>query len=181
MSLKLPQTLNKAMIRPLVFLLALGVIAPAKADLIHKIQSSVQLTVNDAASQIQRGGSSYSISGNGVSTTDGTTSGVVGGLGTVTNGVPALTSVTASQVTSGNAFSFSQSYTEGDSTSTTSTSLTNGAVTALPLLGQTTTTGGGVAGSLAGTVTSAHAVTATAGGSGTSVIGQTTTSLTIGD
>ena len=167
------------MIRPLVFLLALGVIAPAKADLIHKIQSSVQLTVNDAASQIQRGGSSYSISGNGVSTTDGTTSGVVGGLGTVTNGVPALTSVTASQVTSGNAFSFSQSYTEADSTSTTTTSLTNSAVTALPLWQTSTVTSGGTAGSLAGTVTSAGALTVTAGGAGTSAIGQSITSLEI--
>ena len=167
------------MIRPLVFLLALGVIAPAKADLIHKIQSSVQLTVNDAASQIQRGGSSYSISGNGVSTTDGTTSGVVGGLGTVTNGVPALTSVTASQVTSGNAFSFSQSYTEADSTSTSTTSLTNSAVTALPLWQTSTVTSGGTAGSLAGTVTSAGALTVTAGGAGTSAIGQSITSLEI--
>ncbi len=167
------------MIRPLVFLLALGVIAPAKADLIHKIQSSVQLTVNDAASQIQRGGSSYSISGNGVSTTDGTTAGVVGGLGTVTNGVPALTSVTASQVTSGNAFSFSQSYTEADSTSTSTTSLTNSAVTALPLWQTSTVTSGGTAGSLAGTVTSAGALTVTAGGAGTSAIGQSITSLEI--
>ena len=167
------------MIRPLVFLLALGVIAPAKADLIHKIQSSVQLTVNDAASQIQRGGSSYSVSGNGVSTTDGTTAGVVGGLGTVTNGVPALTNVTASQVTSGNAFSFSQSYTEADSTSTTTTSLTNSAVTALPLWQTSTVTSGGTAGSLAGTVTSAGALTVTAGGAGTSAIGQSITSLEI--
>ena len=167
------------MIRPLVFLLALGVIAPAKADLIHKIQSSVQLTVNDAASQIQRGGSSYSVSGNGVSTTDGTTAGVVGGLGTVTNGVPALTSVTASQVTSGNAFSFSQSYTEADSTSTSTTSLTNSAVTALPLWQTSTVTSGGTAGSLAGTVTSAGALTVTAGGAGTSAIGQSITSLEI--
>ena len=167
------------MIRPLVFLLALGVIAPAKADLIHKIQSSVQLTVNDAASQIQRGGSSYSISGNGVSTTDGTTAGVVGGLGTVTNGVPALTSVTASQVTSGNAFSFSQSYTEADSTSTSTTSLTNSAVTALPLWQSSVVTSGGTAGSLAGTVTSAGALTVTAGGAGTSAIGQSITSLEI--
>ena len=167
------------MIRPLLFLLALGVIAPAKADLIHKIQSSVQLTVDSAAAQTTRLGSSYSVTGSGVSTTDGTTAGIVGGFGTVTNGVPAITSITASQSTSGNAFSFSQSYTEGDSTSTTSTNLTSGAVTALPLLGQTTTTGGGVAGSLAGTVTNGHAVTVTAGGAGTSVIGQTITSLEI--
>ena len=155
--------------------------SPVSAQLIHKIQSSVQLSVDAAAAQTTRLGSSYSVSGTGVSTTDGTTAGVVGGFGSLTNGVPAITNITASQATSGAAFSFSQSITEGDSTSTSSTSLTNGAVTALPLLGQTTTTGGGVAGSLAGTVTSAHAVTATAGGAGTSVIGQTVTTLQIGD
>jgi hypothetical protein len=165
--------------RFLLLLLVFGVVTPAQADLVHQIQSSVQLTVNDAASQIQRGGSSYSISGNGVSTTDGTTAGVVGGLGTVTNGVPALTSVTASQVTSGNAFSFSQSYTEADSTSTSTTSLTNSAVTALPLWQTSTVTSGGTAGSLAGTVTSAGALTVTAGGAGTSAIGQSITSLEI--
>jgi hypothetical protein len=168
------------MIRYLPFLL-FALATPASAQLIHKIQSSVQLSVDAAAAQTTRLGSSYSVSGTGVSTTDGTTAGVVGGFGSLTNGVPAITNITASQATSGAAFSFSQSITEGDSTSTSSTSLTNGAVTALPLLGQTTTTGGGVAGSLAGTVTSAHAVTATAGGAGTSVIGQTVTTLQIGD
>ena len=167
--------------RSLVFLLALGVAAPAQADLVHQISSSVQLSVDAAAAQTTRLGSTYSVTGSGVATTDGTTANVLGGFGTVTNGVPAITNITASQATSGNAFSFSQSYIEGDSTSTTSTSLTNGAVTALPLLGQTTTTGGGVAGSLAGTVTNGHAVTVTAGGAGTSVIGQTTTSVTISD
>ena len=169
------------MIRPLVFLLALGVIAPAKADLVHQISSSVQLTVDAAAAQTTRLGTTYAVSGTGIDTTDGTTAGVVGGFGNLTNGVPAITNITASQKTAGSAFSFSQSITQGDSTSATTTTLTNGAVTALPLMGQTTTTGGGVAGSLAGTVTSAHAVTATAGGAGTSVIGQTVTSLTIGD
>ena len=169
------------MIRPLLFLLALGVIAPAKADLVHQISSSVQLTVDAAAAQTTRLGTTYAVSGTGIDTTDGTTAGVVGGFGNLTNGVPAITNITASQKTAGSAFSFSQSITRGDSTSATTTTLTNGAVTALPLMGQTTTTGGGVAGSLAGTVTSAHSVTATAGGSGTSVIGQTVTSLTIGD
>jgi hypothetical protein len=106
---------------------------------------------------------------------------VVGGFGNLTHGVPSITNITASQATSGAAFSFTQSITEGDSTSTSSTSLTNGAVTALPLMGQTTTTGGGVAGSLAGTVSSGHAVTATAGGVGTSSIGQIVTTLQIGD
>ena len=161
---------------PLALLLAA---APAQADITHRIQSSVQLTVDSAASAATRIGSSYSVSGSGVSTTDGTTAGVVGGLGTVTNGVPSITTVTASQATSGNAFSFSQSYLEGDSTSTTSTTVTSGVTGSLPLFGSTTTTSGGVAGSLAGTVDSKHALTVTAGGAGTSATGQMVTEIKI--
>jgi len=161
---------------PLAFLLAAS---PAQADITHRIQSSVQLTVDSAASAATRLGSSYSVSGSGVSTTDGTTAGVVGGLGTVTNGIPSVTTVTASQATSGNAFSFSQSYLEGDSTSTTSTSVTSGVTGSLPLFGSTTTTSGGVAGNLAGTVSSQHALTVTAGGAGTSATGQMVTEITI--
>ena len=161
---------------PLAFLLAA---APAQADITHRKQSSVQLTVDSAASAATRIGTTFSTSGSGVSTTDGTTSGVVGGLGTVTNGVPSITTVTASQATSGNAFSFSQSYLEGDSTSTTSTTVTSGVTGSLPLFGSTTTTSGGVAGSLAGTVDSKHALTVTAGGAGTSATGQMVTEIKI--
>ena len=104
---------------------------------------------------------------------------MVGGLGTVTNGIPSVTTVTASQATSGNAFSFSQSYLEGDSTSTTSTTVTSGVTGSLPLFGSTTTTSGGVAGNLAGTVDSKHGLTVTAGGAGTSATGQMVTEITI--
>lgn len=161
---------------PLAILLAAG---PAQADITHKIQSSVQLTVDSAASAATRVGTSYSVSGSGVSTTDGTTAGVVGGLGTITNGVPAVTSVTASQVTSGNAFSFSQSVLQGDSTATTSTTVTSGVTGSLPLYGSTTTTSGGVAGSLAGTIDNKHTLAVTAGGAGTSATGQMVTEITI--
>ena len=47
--------------------------APAYADITHKLQSSVQLTVDAAATNATRLGSSFAISGNGVDTTDGTT------------------------------------------------------------------------------------------------------------
>jgi hypothetical protein len=120
--------------------------APAQADITHKIQSSIQLNVDAAASAATRIGTSYSVSGSGVSTTDGTTSGAIGGLGSVTNGIPSITTVTATQATDGAAFSFSQSYLEGDSTSSTSTTVTNGVVGSLPLFGSTTTSSGGVAG-----------------------------------
>jgi hypothetical protein len=153
--------------------------APAQADITHKIQSSIQLNVDAAASAVTRIGTSYSVQGNNVSTTDGTTSGVVGGLGAVSNGIPSVTTITASQATSGDSFSFSQSYLEGDSTATTSTTVTSGVVGSLPLYGSTTTTAGGVAGSLAGTIGSNHNLTITAGGAGTSATGQMVTEITI--
>ena len=40
--------------------------APAHADLTHKISSSVQLSVDAAATNVQRIGNSYSVSGSGV-------------------------------------------------------------------------------------------------------------------
>ncbi len=161
---------------PLAFLLAAS---PAQAEITHRIQSSVQLTVDSAASAATRLGSSYSVSGSGVSTTDGTNSGAIGGFGTVTNGIPSVTTITGSQATSGNAFSFSQSYLEGDSTSTTSTTVTSGVTGSLPLFGSTTTTSGGVAGSLAGTIDNKHSLTVTAGGAGTSATGQMVTEIKI--
>ena len=47
------------------------------------------------------------------------------------------------------------------------------------MLGSTTTTAGGVAGSLAGTIASDHAIGLTAGGAGTTAIGQIVTELTV--
>jgi len=155
--------------------------APAQADITHKIQSSIQLSVDGAASAATRVPTVYSVSGTGASTTDGTNSGALGGFGTVTNGVPSITTISATQTTDGAAFSFSTSYIEGDSTSTTSTTVTSGVVGSLPLLGETTTTSGGVAGSLAGTITSGHGITGTAGGAGTSFTGQVVTEITVGN
>ena len=52
-------------------LASLGIVSsPARADLTSRFTSSVQLTVNAAATQMQRVGNSYSISGNNVDTTD---------------------------------------------------------------------------------------------------------------
>ena len=54
--------------------------APAHADITHKLSSSVQLTVDGAASQATKVGSTYSVSGSNVSLT------TAGGLGTLTAG-----------------------------------------------------------------------------------------------
>jgi len=155
--------------------------APAQADITHKIQSSIQLSVDGAASAATRVPTVYAVSGTGASTTDGTTTGALGGFGAVSNGVPSITTISATQATDGAAFSFSSSYIEGDSTSTTSTTVTSGVVGSLPLFGETTTTSGGVAGTLAGTIASGHGITGTAGGAGTSFTGQVVTEITIGN
>ncbi|ADD95171.1 hypothetical protein [uncultured phage MedDCM-OCT-S04-C714] len=82
--------------------------------------------------------------------------------------------------TAGDAFSYSESYTEGDDVPTVlSTTVTAGVVPALPVFGNTTTTTGGVAGTLAGTIATDGALTITAGGAGTTAIGQVIQELTI--
>ena len=99
--------------------------------------------------------------------------GNVGGLGTLTDGVGQGSVATASQTSAGGAFTFNQSFIEGDAIVTTAPSL--GAVSAYS--DQTSTAVG--TGTGTGTVTSAHAVTAVGGGSGTVTTGQFVTELQI--
>ena len=68
----------------------------ARADITTKMSSSVQLQVNAAATQMERIGSSFSISGNNIDTTDGTTAGTVS-VGTITSGVYAPGTIAATQ------------------------------------------------------------------------------------
>ena len=102
------------MLKYLSLLILLSFPSIARSDIYHSISSSVKLEVSAAATAADRIGNSLSISGSGVNTTDGTTAGSVGGLGAATNGVNAYTAITASQLTDGDAFSFSSSYTAGD-------------------------------------------------------------------
>ena len=141
-------------------------------DIISTITSSVKLEVSAPGTTADRIGNSYSVSGTGVETTDGSTAGSVGGLGSATNGVNSYTAITASQLTDGESFSYTVSHTTGD---TISTSLTVGEVSPF---GDLTSTSAGVAGSLAGTVDN-HVVTVTAGGAGTTATGQYVTSVTV--
>ena len=153
-----------------------GFSSPAFADITHKMTSSFQLTTNSAATQVSRIGSTYSVSGSGV-TMDvgggGTADNNVGGLGTLTDGVGQGSIATATQTSAGGAYSFSQSFIEGDAIVTTAPSL--GAVSAYSE--QTSTAVGSGTGT--GTVTSGHTVTAVGGGSGTTSIGQFVTELVI--
>ena len=156
-------------------LLVLGITllaAPAHADLTHRLSSSIQLDVGGASTRAVRVGNSYSISGTGVDTTDGTTAGVVGGLGAHTNGVNALTTVTASQSTDGNAFSFANSYTVGDTVPTSAPTV--GEVAAF---GDITSEAAGTNTGLAGTITTNGAITISPGAGNTSAIGQVISEL----
>jgi len=156
-------------------LIAFGMLlmaAPAHADITTKLTTSVQLTVDAAASQATRLGSSYSVSGSNVSAT-------LGGL-TAPSGSAAATmnAGTYSQTTDGSAFSFSETFNGGDAIPT-GTTVSSGVVGSLPAFGSVTTTAGGVAGSLAGTIDSAGTMALTAGGAGTSATGQFVSEITI--
>ena len=145
----------------------------ARADITHKMTSSFQLTTNAAATQVERIGSTYTVSGSGVTMAVGDNSGQVGGLGTLTDGVGQGSVATATQTSAGGAYSFSQSFIEGDVIATTAPAV--GAVS--PYSSQISTAVGSGTGT--GTVTSAHAVTAVGGGSGTVTTGQFVTELVI--
>ena len=160
----------------LAFVLGLTVFAlPAQADITHRIQSSVSLSVDGAGSVATRIPSSMAVSGNNIKLD---TAPVLGTLtsGTALGYTPGAYSIT----TAGDAFSYSESYTEGDDVpSLLSTTVNTGVVPALPVFGSTTTTSGGVKGDLAGTLATDGALTITAGSAGTTAIGQVIQELTI--
>ena len=151
--------------------------APVKADITHKLTSSVQLQVNAAATNVERIGSSYSVSGNNVTTQytpdGGSATNSVGAM-TIASGVGSIPTLSAVQATAGESFSFTQSFTQGDAI--VSSAPTVGAVS--PLSSQTSTSAG-TAGSLAGTIDSSSTITLTGGGAGTSAIGQFVSEITI--
>jgi len=143
--------------------------------IVSKHATSVQLTVDSARTQATRIGSSFSISGTNIDTTDGTTAGTVS-AGTITSGIYAPGTISATQNTSGSAFSFSQSYTQGDTVPTAAPT-----VGTVPNFSNTTSYTAGTAGTLAGTITSAGVLTVTAGGAGTTATGQYVSEITVID
>jgi hypothetical protein len=157
-------------ILPFVMLL---MAAPAHADITHRLSSSVQLQVNSAATQATRLGNSYSISGNNVNTTDGTTTGAVA-TGDITSGIYSPGSIDATQATAGEAFSFSTSFTQADAIPTSAA--TTGEIQNFGIM---TSNAAGTAGDLAGTIDSTGSMALTAGGAGTSAIGQFSSELII--
>ena len=166
----------KEMKKFLPLILLTGFSSPVLADITHRMTSSTQLITNAAATQVERIGSTYTVSGSGVTMDVGggnSADNMVGGLGTLTDGVGQGSIATATQTSAGGAYSFSQTFVEGDVIATTAPTV--GAVS--PYSNQVSTAVGSGTGT--GTVTSAHTVTAVGGGSGTSATAQFVTELTI--
>ena len=159
---------------PLVMLM--GFTSPAMADITHRMTSSVNLHTGAAYNTAERIGSTYTASGSGVTMDVGGGNSAdlnVGGLGTNTAGVGQGSFGTATQTSAGGAFSFSQSFIQGDVIETTAP-----AVGALSDYSNQTATAVGT-GTRTGTVTSAHTLTAVGGGAGTNTTGQFVTELQI--
>ena len=164
---------------PIIMLLMAAPMS-ARADLIHRLTTSTQLSVDGAATQATRIGSTYSVSGNNI------TAGTMGGL-TKASGDNASTAAATqtpgaySVTTAGSAFSLTESFTMGDAVAPigTGVDVSSGIVADMPAFGSVTTQSGGVAGSLAGTITSAGVMTLTAGGAGTSATGQFVSEISV--
>ena len=161
-----------------LFLLLL-LASPVKADMTHNITTSTQLTVNGAYTDSNRIGSTYAVSGSNIKVA---TDAHFGKLTAGTATTAATLDVGAYDVnTAGSAFSFSESWTQGDAVNAigSGVDVSSGVVEDMPAYGEVLTMSGGVAGDLAGTITSAGVIELTAGGANTSAIGSVVTSLTV--
>ncbi len=157
----------------------LGFTLPARADLTHRLTSSVQLQVDAGYTQVSRAANSYSTSGSGVSTTvtpsGGSAASSLGGITAISNaGVATFTLPDAAQTTQGNSYSYTQNITTGDAIVTTAADVGD-----VQGYSNIVSTAPGTKDTLAGTITSAGAMTITAGGAGTSATGQFVTEVTI--
>ena len=153
----------------------------ARADLVHRMATSTQLVVNGAYTDASRVGSTYAVSGNNIKVA---TDQHFGKLSAGTATAAATLDVGAYDInTAGSAFSFSESWTQGDGIAAigAGVDVSAGVVADMPSYGETFTSSGGVAGNLAGTITSAGVMTLTAGGAGTSATGQFVSEITIGN
>mgnify|MGYP001165448489 CR=1 FL=1 len=166
---------------PIVMLLMTGaMVAPANADLTHRLSTSTQLTVEGAFTSGTRIGSTYTVSGNNikVASTDDHFGKLLTPSGTA---AATLDAGTYDINTAGSAFSFSESFAAGDAVNPigTGVDVASGVVADMPAYGTVLTSSGGVAGTLAGTITSAGVMTLTAGGAGTTATGQFVSEITV--
>ena len=145
--------------------------------LLINLTSSVQLNVNAAATNVERIGNTYSVSGNNVTTQytpeGGSATNSIGSL-TVASGVGSIPTLSAVQATAGESFSFTQSFTQGDALVTSAPA--TGAVSAFS---NQTSTAAGTASGLAGTIDSSSTIGLTGGGAGTVATGQFVSEISI--
>ena len=145
------------------------------AEIKSIITDSVQLTVEGPAIQSNRIGSQYSVSGSNINVTT---------LGGLTGGSPVAPQTIGGTNydinTQGQAFTFSETSLIGDTVvDTQNQTSTTGRFADPNLYGDSLTYAGGYAGALAGTLTPAGVPTVTAGGAGTTAIGQRSVELTV--
>ena len=159
----------------LLFFLA----APANADISIKHTASTSLKVDGAAVQAIRVPSTYAVSGNNIKVTTGEhfgklTAGTATAAATLDVGVYEVN-------TAGSAFTFSESWLQGDAIPAigSGVDVSAGVVADMPAFGNTVVTSGGVAGNLQGTTVSSGIATVQAGGAGTTGVAQTTSEITI--
>ena len=163
--------------RKALLLLPFFIMSPVSAaEITSRITDSVQLTVDGPTIQSTRIGSSYNVSGSNISVT--TLGGLTGGSATA----PATVGSTDYDIdTDGQAFNFTESSTIGDTVvaSQSTVDATTGRVLTPNIYGSTIQNQGGTAGSLAGTLSATSIPTVTAGGAGTTAIGQRTVELSV--
>lgn len=166
-----------------LFLLAAFLMPAAHADLMHKMTSSTQITVDGAYTIAERGASTYSVSGSNIKVASADDH--FGKLVAPASATAAATldAGTYDINTTGAAYSFQESFIGGDALYAVGSGVdvSAGVIPDLPVLAKTTTYSGGVAGTLAGTVLSNNTNTCQAGGAGTTCIGQFVTELSILD
>jgi len=159
----------------ILFLLA----TPASADIAIKHTASTSLKVDGAAVQAVRVPSTYAVSGSNMKVTTGEhfgklTAGTATAAATLDVGVYEVNTV-------GSAFSFSESWLQGDAIPAigSGVDVSAGVVADMPAFGNTVVTSGGVAGNLSGTVVSSGIATTVAGGAGTVGTAQVTSEITV--
>ena len=162
-----------------LFFILCGVIfispAAMASEVRNVITDSIQLTVNGSATQTSRLGSSYNVSGSNVSVTElgGISAGTAGTAMTITDGDYDIG-------TDESAFTFSEAGIAGDSLVTTQAiDTTTGNALTHNAYGELYTTTGGTKGTLAGTLSATGIATVTAGGQGTTALGQRTVTLSV--
>ena len=163
--------------RKALLMLPFLIMSPVNAaEITSRITDSVQLTVDGPMVQSTRIGSSYSVSGSNISVT--TLGGLTGGSATA----PATVGTTSYDIdTDGQSFNFTESSTIGDVAVTSQSTIcpTTGKVLTPNIYGNTTQYQGGTAGNLAGTLSATSIPAVTAGGAGTTAIGQRTVELSV--